>query len=125
MALKLSVIKKEGEGTVIVSLRGSLDTETHQALRDAIKLELTKSPKALVLDFQTLDYISSMGISALIEASKSAESIGTTFMISNIPEQINQVFKIVKALPPNVAMFETMEEADQYLLEIQKRYKNT
>jgi anti-sigma B factor antagonist len=122
MALRVSVLKKEGEGVTILSLQGSLDTETHQELRDKIKLQLAEAPHALVLDLELLDYISSMGISAIIEASRMAEDAGTTFMISNVPEHINQVFKIVKALP-KVAIFENMEEADQYLLEMQKRYK--
>jgi anti-sigma B factor antagonist len=124
MALKVSVLKKEGEGVTILSLQGSLDTETHQELRDKIKLQLAQAPKAVVLDLEFLDYISSMGISAVIEASRMTEGVGATFMISNVPEHINQVFKIVKALP-NVAIFENMEEADQYLLEMQKRYRQT
>jgi len=124
MGLEINVLKKESDGLVIISLRGSLDTENHQSFRDRADKELMKKPKGLVLDLEFLEYISSMGISAILGLNRNAVANGTKFMMSNIPESIDQIFKIVKALPPNIQMFESMEEADQYFLGIQKKIKD-
>ncbi len=43
-------------------------------------------------------------------------------MMANVPRHIDQVFKIVQALP-DVRVFESMEEADRYFQEIQDRIK--
>lgn len=124
MGLQISVLKKEDDELVIISLRGSLDTESHQSFRDRADKELKKKPKGLVLDLRFLEYISSMGISAVLQVHRNAEANGTRFMMSNIPESIDQVFKIVKALPPDIQLFKSIEEADQYFMEIQKKIKD-
>jgi len=123
MGLKIGVLKNEEEKMVILMLSGPLDTETYQDFKDKAKAELEKNPKALVLDLKSLDYISSMGISAILETRKICDAKKISFMLSNVPGHIEQVFKIVNALP-DVPMFENMEEADKYFLEIQKRIKN-
>ena len=103
-------------------LSGQLDTESYQNFKDKAKAEIDKGPKTLVLDLKSLDYISSMGISAILEMRKMCEAKNVSFMLSNVPKHIDKVFKIVNALP-DVPMFENMEEADKYFLEIQKRIK--
>jgi anti-sigma B factor antagonist len=121
MALKISVMSKD-DGVVILCLVGSLDTETHTELEVRGRKELDKSPKGMILDFKSLDYISSMGISALLLLQKQAQVRGVSLVVTNIPPQIDEVFKIVKALPQE-SIFASMEEADRYLLGIQKKIK--
>jgi anti-anti-sigma factor len=122
MGLQISVLTNEDEQMVVCMLVGSLDTETYQKLKDKVATQLKKTPKVLVLDLKSLEYISSMGISAVLEVRKSIEAIGGRFMMSNVPVHIDQVFKIVNALP-DVPMFESREEADKYFLAIQKKIK--
>ena len=50
------------------------------------------------------------------------EASGASFMMSNVPAHIDQVFRVVKALP-NIRVFNSRQEADDYLMEIQKRAK--
>ena len=69
---------------------------------------------------QGLSYISSMGVSTILNARKSAEQKGAAFVMTNLKPQIKAVFDIIKALP-DVCVFENMEEADRYLTQMQKK----
>lgn len=122
MGLKISVLTNEDEKAVVFMLIGSLDTETYQQLKDKAAMQLKKELKNLVLDLKSLDYISSMGISVILEMRKMIESIGGNFMMANVPAHIDHVFKTVNALP-DVPMFENIKEADEYFLAIQKQIK--
>jgi len=122
MGLDISTLKKEEENAVILSLKGSLDTQTYEKLKIHADKYISKGLKALVLDLQLLDYISSMGVSAILEVRKKSEAIDAAFAMTNIPSHIAQVFKIINALP-DVRIFENMAEADRYLKGIQDRIK--
>ncbi|GEM_PF-2239095 len=122
MGLKISVLTNEDEKTVVFMLNGSLDTETSQQLKDKAIIQLKKELKTVVLDLKSLDYISSMGISVILEMREMIESIGCNFMMANVPAHIDHVFKTVNALP-DVIMFENIKEADDYFLAIQKQIK--
>jgi anti-sigma B factor antagonist len=122
MALQISVLRKEDESIVIVKLQGDLDTETYNQLIEKGNQLLTKTVTSLILDLEFLDYISSMGISAIMMIRKLFEAKGASFLMVNVPKPIDQVFQTVKALP-DVKVFESMDEADRYLGEIQRRVK--
>lgn len=121
MALTLKSYQKE-LGVIVVEIGGSLDTATYQELEKKLKVILTGSIKALILDMKMLDYISSMGVSVVLKTKKSVEASGGSFMMAHLQHQIKTVFDIVKALP-NMCLFESLEEADNYLAEMQRRAK--
>ena len=123
MGLKINVLTNVDEKTVVFMLIGSLDTETSPQLKDKAMNQLKKAIKTVVLDLKSLDYISSMGISVILEMRKMVESIGSNFMMANVPAHIDHVFKTVNALP-DVIMFENIKEADEYFLAIQKQIKD-
>ncbi|HOU35750.1 MAG TPA: STAS domain-containing protein [Candidatus Omnitrophota bacterium] len=122
MALELSVYRKEDENVVIIKMKGQLDTETHTQLLDKAKQLITKSVTGMILDLEGLEYVSSMGISAILMIRKMFEEKNASFVMVNMPVQIVKVFEIVQALP-DVRIFESMEEADRYFMEIQQRAK--
>jgi anti-anti-sigma factor len=123
MDLQIDVFRKEDSGLLVLQLKGSLDTKTYQQLSDIARQQIGKASRGMVLDLASLDYISSMGISAILQVRQMLEAAGAKLMMSNVPRHIDQVFQIVKALP-DVKVFESMEEADCYFLEIQKRAKD-
>ena len=122
MSLDISVYRKEGENSVILKLSGHLDTETHSQLTEKGKQALSGSLTGLVLDLEALEYISSMGISSIMMLKKMCDEKNAGFVMVNVPAHIEKVFEIVKALP-DVRVFESMQEADRYFMEIQKRAK--
>ena len=119
MGLAVRVYEKE-VAVFVVTVSGSLDSATYQDLEKKMTPFLMESTKALILDLKGLEYISSMGVSAVLKAKKIINDFGGNFMMVNLRPQIKTVFDIIKALP-DVPIFANLEEADRYLSEMQKR----
>ncbi|MDD4938700.1 MAG: STAS domain-containing protein [Candidatus Omnitrophica bacterium] len=122
MALTISTLIRKEDNAAIFRLKGSLDSETYEEFTSAAKKELEAPKKVVLLDLEALDYISSMGVSAILEVRKLSEEQGASFMMVNIPKHIDKVFQIINALP-DMKVFASIKEADAYLLEMQKRAK--
>ena len=84
-------IKKNAEQTVIV-LAGRLDTTTAPALDKTINNDI-EGAKNLVLDFKSLEYISSAGLRVLLGAQKKMQKIGT-MKVTNVCEEVMEVFEM-------------------------------
>lgn len=121
MGLTIKTLEKD-RGAFLVSISGSLDTSTYEMLEQKLTPLLIPSTKALVLDLKGLEYISSLGVSVVLKAKRVMEERGGSFAVSNLTPQIKAVFDIIKALP-DICVFESLQEADQYLMEMQKRAK--
>lgn len=121
MALKINVVKRD-PGVFMVTLGGSLDSATFLDLDKQLVPLLVPTTKALMFDLKDLEYISSMGVSELLKAKRVTEEHGGNFMLVNVQPQVNEVFRIIRALN-NGPVFKDIEEADRYFIEIQKRIK--
>lgn len=118
MPLKV-VINNREPGIFSVTLFGPLDTATYTTLEKEVKPILVDSTKAVILNMEGVNYISSMGIGAVFNLRKSVQDIRGTLVITNLQPQVKKVFDTVKALPE--AIFKSIEEADVYLNEIQRK----
>lgn len=118
MALDIFINKKE-TGDSIIALIGAVDAETYLALEKEIKNALIGTPKNIVLDLARLQYISSMGLSVLVKAEKMLQEKKRSLILINLPPQIKKVIDIISSLP-SMNIFKNMEEADAYLLKIQR-----
>ncbi len=78
------------------------------------------SPSWIVFDLEKLDYISSMGVRVIAKAKKFLKKSEGTVTLLNPQPPIRKVFEIIKALPPE-HIFESIEEMDRYLDNIQKK----
>jgi anti-anti-sigma factor len=119
MGLNINISKRP-DGAVLVAVSGSLNSDTYESFEAQVHKSINKATKALILDLKLLDYISSMGISAVLKVKKAAEATGARFLMINLPPQIREVFRIINALPA-AQVFKDMEEADAYLLQIQRK----
>ncbi len=118
MALMINVSKK-GTGEVLLSLMGSIDTETGDDFEKKMDEAVSIRPKAIVLDMAGLKYINSVGLSILVKAEKVLKKDSRFLILINIPSQIMKVIEVIKALPA-MYIFQSLEEADAYLLKIQQ-----
>ena len=84
-------IKKNTEATTI-ELVGRLDTTTAPALDKTINNDM-EGTKNLVLDFKSLEYISSAGLRVLLGAQKKMQKIGSMKVI-NVCEEVMEVFEM-------------------------------
>jgi anti-sigma B factor antagonist len=84
-------IKKNAEETII-ELVGRLDTTTAPALDKTINNDI-EGTKNLVVDFKSLEYISSAGLRVLLAAQKKMQKIGS-MKVTNVCEEVMEVFEM-------------------------------
>ena len=121
MALNVRIEQdiKSGE-TARVYVEGRVDTATAPDLEKEIQPLLDGAVKQLVFDLEGLEFITSAGIRVIMAARKRiAEREGSCLLV-NLQPQIEKVLEIVKALP-NVNIFSTVKELDDYLLAQQQK----
>lgn len=119
MPLKVNLAKKE-EGLFIVSCLGSIDSVTCPELEKRLEPLFVPSTRVLILNMDGVDYISSMGVSLVFKAKRAMDKYDGQFIMTNLKPQIKAVFEAVKALP-TMRVFESVEEADEYLGSIQRK----
>lgn len=106
-------IQKEG-GATKVTLIGSLDTATAPDLERQLAPVLAGTARDLVFDLAELKFVTSAGLRVFSNARKAMKTRGGQAVFMNMQPQIQEVFEIIKSLP-GVAIFETVEELDEYL----------
>ena len=83
------------EGTVLnVSIDGRIDATNAEEFRDTISADL-KRVNILTLDFQNVDYISSVGIRSLLLLFKQLRRQDGRMEIININEQVREILKLI------------------------------
>ena len=83
------------EGTVLnVSIDGRIDANNAEEFRDTISADL-KRVKVLKLDFQNVDYISSVGIRSLLLLFKQLRRQDGRMEIININDQVREILKLI------------------------------
>ena len=86
-------IEKNLNGTELtVAIVGRLDTTTAPELEAALNDSMSGVTK-LVLDFASLEYLSSAGLRVLLQAQKTMNKQGE-MLIRNVNESINEVFEV-------------------------------
>ncbi len=118
MAFSVKIENREA-GTCVMALEGRLDATTYLSLEEKMNTLPGTKIKALVLDLGKLAYISSAGVRVILKARKMMAAVSGTLLMTNPQPQIRKVFEIVNALP-DTPIFESVEEADQYLDTMQR-----
>ena len=86
-------IEKNLNGTELtVTIAGRLDTSTAPKLESEIK-ESIQGLSKLVLDFTSLEYLSSAGLRVLLSTQKTMNKQGE-MIIKNVNETINEIFEV-------------------------------
>ena len=113
-------IKERSVGSFVITLSGSLDTNTYTTLEENLKKVLHKSTRLIIFNLEGVNYISSMGIGALFKVVQTMHNQGGEVLMTNLQPQIQKVFDTVKALPKS--LFKDFSEVDAYLDEVQKKF---
>ena len=117
MTLEISVSKQDT--TCYIEPVGFLDTETYKMLEDKVNKMFDGDIKVMIINMSGVEYISSLGLGALIKAKKKIEEKNGMFMLTSLQPQIKRVIEVVKTLP-GLNVFKSVEEADAYLDKIQE-----
>lgn len=121
MALETKI--QNDKGTQRVKLIGSLDTATAPDLERQLAPILAGSARDMVFDLAELKFVTSAGLRVFSNARKAMKTRGGQAVFINMQPQIQEVFEIIKSLP-GVAIFETVEELDEYLAMRQNAHKS-
>ena len=90
----MMTIKKTVDGsTLVLALEGRLDTTTAPQLENELKVSLYDI-KALTLDMEKLEYLSSAGLRVLLAAQKQMQKQKAEMVVVNVNEIIMEVFEI-------------------------------
>ncbi len=121
--MSLTVTSQEREvGVFTVCPAGSLDSNTYTILEDRLALIKKSNPRAIIFDLKHLTYISSIGVRVFVALRKAMKTTGGTVAFANLQPQIRKVFDIIQALP-SLNVFDSVEELDRYLAEMQRNVK--
>jgi anti-anti-sigma factor len=108
-------------GVFILYPEGRLDSESYALLEKKIEYLLNVGQaRHMTLDMTGVDYISSMGVRVVLKAHKDLKQRGSQFSLMHLQPQVQKVFEIIKALP-SVRIYNSVEELDAYLDEMQKQ----
>lgn len=90
--------EKKGNATII-SLKGRLDSSTSPEVEKTIISSIEQGAQDVVLDFSSLDYISSAGIRVLVHCHKELEKKQGHIFLAAVPKPIENVLYITGFLP--------------------------
>ena len=107
-------------GVIAIIVQGSLDSETYDLLDQEITRALGEPLKALVLDMQGVDFITSAGVGTIMKAKTSLVKKKADLAMLHLQPQVQKVFEIIRVLP-TLGVFQNQAELDEYLGRIQRR----
>lgn len=81
-------------GALIARAVGRIDGSNSREFESALHATLSKQDSVLILDMQSLSYISSAGLRVILMAAKMLQRRGGKFMVCSLSESIDEVFEI-------------------------------
>jgi anti-anti-sigma factor len=84
--------EKTGASAVVLTLNGRLDTVNAPLLESKIKEQ--EDITELTLDFNGVNYISSMGLRVLLQAKKAMKAEGGKLSIINMQDSVREIFEM-------------------------------
>jgi len=107
MALEVSIIKNIDD--VLVSFNGQIDVNSYDFFIKKLHEVLLSERQHVLIDFSKVRYISSLALSAIIEARNYTVNNGGKFILVGLNESIRQVFELIGALE-YMELYETLAE---------------
>lgn len=104
----------------MVAPKGRLDSVTAPDFEEAVDGILKDKVKVIILDMESVDFLSSAGIRVIFKLQKGVLGNRGVVVVSKPQPQVARVLEIVRAMPKE-QIFENTEEADKYLAAIQEK----
>ncbi len=97
--MSMDLQEERKEDATIFSLAGRLDSATASTVEEKIIESIDQGARDIVLDFSSLDYISSAGIRVLVHCHKELEKKNGHIFLAAVPKPIENVLYITGFLP--------------------------
>ncbi len=106
----MNITTSEVEGITIAEFEGNLDTNTAPDAEERLGELLEKGVTKILVDFTTLNYISSAGLRVLLATTKRLSGSGGSLRLCNLNETVDEVFEI-SGFNTIFSVFRTRDEA--------------
>ena len=90
----MEVVEKRQNGICILGLLGRLDSNTSPEFEKKIFEVIEDGTRSVIVDFESLDYISSAGLRVLLKATKKLKRSDGKIVLCSMKEYIKEVFEI-------------------------------
>src|SRR5436853_20061 len=90
----MDIEERKKDKTVLLGLKGRLDSSTAPALEEKIVSLLNAGEKQLAVNFESLEYISSAGLRVLLMAAKRLKQSNGKIALYSLKDHIREVFEI-------------------------------
>jgi len=107
---KLLIVTDNTQNVPIINIKGRVDSNNAPELGVALADLLKKEKSKIVLNLEAVDYLSSAGLRALVQALKDTQNAGGGLHLAAVSEQVEVIFRTVGMLQM-FKMFPTTEEA--------------
>ena len=99
IAPDLEITRGEGDGEIVVHLRGRLGIDSSPFLRDQLLAGLREeSMKAMVVDVSEVSYMDASGIATLVEGLKIARSCHNILRLKGLQGRVLHLFEMTGLL---------------------------
>jgi len=106
----LSIETDNTQSVSVMKVRGRVDSETAPELDAALSKLLNENKNKIVLNLQSVDFLSSAGLRAMVKALKGAQKSGGDVRLAAVSQPIEVILRTVGMLQM-FKMFSTSEEA--------------
>jgi len=109
MELKMDV-KPRGENIAVVVLKGEIGTETVNQFRDKIDQLVAEGQNKIIMDFQEVNYLNSMGLGVVAATLKKVKKNKGDLKLVKLSPAVQELFELTR-LTKVFEIFETEDEA--------------
>jgi anti-sigma B factor antagonist len=109
----MNVVELEVGTVKVIQLKGRMDSDTSTGV-EPVLLERAASCKALVVDLQNVQYVSSAGLRVLLKTAKTCRANNNKLALAALLPQVHEVFDISGF----AAIFQIFDDADKAASEI-------
>ncbi|MBN2017905.1 MAG: STAS domain-containing protein [Candidatus Cloacimonetes bacterium] len=106
----MEIKQDKHEDIAVIDLIGRLDANTSGELESVLIPMIDRGEKKIVLDFSSLEYISSAGLRLLLLAAKKLRNNKGEIVLSSMKDFIKEIFEI-SGFTPIFTIVDTKEEA--------------
>ena len=90
----MQISTEQGEGFTIIAFEGNLDTNTAPDAQAQLDGLIEGGATKLLVDFASLNYISSAGLRILLATTKKLNPVGGSLRLCGLNETVTEVFEI-------------------------------
>lgn len=106
----MEIITEKGKECIVVSVKGKIDAVTSPDFEKGLAALIEKGETILILNFASLEYISSAGLRSILATAKTLRAKEGKMIFVGLRGPVKEVFKI-SGFETLFKIFETAEEA--------------